>query len=136
NAATPFFTPIIAHLFTRDESVRAGQVAGVTVALAGVAWMVGLDALAGAGHHVLSEIAVLGAALSYGVAGVWGRRLAALPALVIAAAQTLIASVFLIALVLINDGATAIQAAAPETFAAVLSLGALCTAVAYVLYFE
>src|SRR5262245_47899236 len=60
NATVPFFTIIVAHLFTRDEPLATNQLAGVAVALGGIAYMIGLDAISGLGRNVISEFTVLG----------------------------------------------------------------------------
>jgi drug/metabolite transporter (DMT)-like permease len=137
NATVPFFTIIVAHLFTRDEPLAAKQVAGVAVALGGIGCMVGLDAMSGLGRNVIGEFTVLGAALCYGFAGVWGRRLAHHPPLVTSASQTLLSSAVMLPLALLVDGPAALAAASGASLlVAILGLGLLCTAIAYVLFFE
>jgi drug/metabolite transporter (DMT)-like permease len=137
NGTVPFFTIIVAHLFTRDEPIASKQLAGVAVALGGIGCMVGLDAIAGLGRNVIGEFAVLGAALCYGFAGVWGRRLAHHPPLVTSASQTLVSSAVMLPLALLVDGTAPLAAASASTLlVAILGLGLLCTAVAYVLFFE
>ena len=137
NATVPFFTIIVAHLFTRDEPLTTNQLAGVMVALGGIACMVGLDAISGLGRHVIGEFTVLGAALCYGFAGVWGRRLAHHPPLVTSASQTLLSSGVMLPLALLVDGPAALASASGASLlVAILGLGLLCTAIAYVLFFE
>jgi drug/metabolite transporter (DMT)-like permease len=137
NGTVPFFTIIVAHLFTRDEPLATNQLAGVAVALSGIASMVGLDALSGLGRNVMGEFAVLGAALCYGFAGVWWRRLAHQPPLVTSASQTLFSSAVMLPLALLVDGTAPLAAASGASLlVAILGLGLLCTAIAYVLFFE
>jgi drug/metabolite transporter (DMT)-like permease len=137
NATVPFFTIIVAHLFTRDEPLATNQLAGVVVALGGIASMVGLDAISGLGRNVIGEVTVLGAALCYGFAGVWGRRLAHHPPLVTSASQTLLSSAVMLPLALLVDGTAPLAAASGTSLlVAILGLGLLCTAIAYVLFFE
>ena len=135
NATTPFFTLIVAHAFTNDEPMRPGQIAGVAVALAGVACMMGMDVISGLGSDIVGEFAVLGAAFCYGMAGVWGRRLAHHPPLISAASQTLSSSLILLPLALLLGGKTALFTAGATTLLAILGQGVLCTSVAYVLFF-
>lgn len=52
----------------------AHRLAGMALGLAGVALLVGIEALAGTGGQLPAILACLGAALSYGFAGVFGRR--------------------------------------------------------------
>src|SRR4051812_36429155 len=72
NATTPLFTVLVAHAFTRDERATPAKLAGVALGIGGVALMIGLDFTNGLRTHLLSELAVLAAALSYGFAGVFG----------------------------------------------------------------
>jgi len=77
NATTPLFTVLRAHAFTTDEKLSGNRLAGVLIGLLGVAVMIGnqaFDGLAATGPATLAELACLGAALSYGLAGVFGRR--------------------------------------------------------------
>ena len=137
NATVPFFTILVAHQFTRDEPLAANQLAGVAAALGGIACMVGLDAMSGLGRNVIGEFSVLGAALCYGFAGVCGRRLAHHPPLVTSASQTLLSSAVMLPLALLVDGPAALAAASGASLlVAILGLGLLCTAIAYVLFFE
>jgi drug/metabolite transporter (DMT)-like permease len=134
-ATTPFFAIMVAHLVTHDEPLAGNQLAGVAAALSGIACMVGLDAVSGLGRNVIGEFSVLGAALCYGLASVWGRRLGHHPALVTSAATTLISSAMMLPLALMFDGLQPLMAAGAASLLAVLGLGLLCTAIAYVLFF-
>lgn len=84
---------------------------------------------------MLGQIAIVGAALSYAVAGVFGRRFgrAGLAPLQVAAGQTTGASLILLPLALATVG---VPSAGLPAMAAVLGLALLCTAFAYVLYFR
>ena len=78
NATTPFFTVLLAHLLTRDERITGAKLAGLLIGIAGVAAMIGPDALEGLGGAglaaALAQLAMLGAAFSYGCANIFGRR--------------------------------------------------------------
>jgi drug/metabolite transporter (DMT)-like permease len=136
NATTPFFTLLIANWLTRDEPLTANRLAGVAVGLAGVAVMVGIGALENLGTHVAAQFAVLGAALSYGFAGSWGRRLAVNPPIVTAAGQTLCSGLMLAPIAFSTGGFDGLTTASPQALGAVLGLGLLCTAIAYVMFFS
>ena len=135
NATMPFFAIMVAHFLTRDEPLVGNQLAGVAVALSGIGCMVGLDAVAGLGRNVVGEFSVLGAALCYGFASVWGRRLAHHPPLAVSAAQTLCSSAVMLPLALAVDGLQPLMAASADSLIAIAALGLLCTAIAYVLFF-
>jgi drug/metabolite transporter (DMT)-like permease len=74
NATTPLWTVIVAHQFTRDERLSASKAAGLLLGFLGVSVIAGGDT---AGHF-WAILACLGAAVSYGFAGVWGRRFKAM----------------------------------------------------------
>ena len=71
NATTPLFTVIVAHVATRDERAGPAKIAGLLLGFGGVVVMLsGADA----SGDVWAKLACLGAAMSYGLGGVWGRR--------------------------------------------------------------
>jgi len=138
NATTPLFTVVVAHALTRDEKMTAGRLAGVAIGFAGVAAMIGPEALAGLGDDLLAQIACLGATLSYAFAGVFGRRFARMgvaPAQT-AAGQVTASSVLLLPLVLLVDRPWSLPAPGLEVWASLAALALLSTALAYILYFR
>jgi drug/metabolite transporter (DMT)-like permease len=136
NASTPLFTVLLAHLFTRDERMTARKVGGVLFGLAGVAVMIGPDALGGLNGGLLPQLAMLGAAISYACAGIFGRRFAGAPPLVTAAGQVTASSLTLLPLTLIVDRPWLLPPPGARTWAAVAGLALLCTALAYIIYFR
>ena len=83
----PLFTAVLAHYLTLDERLTPRRLAGVLIGMAGVALMVGPDALGGLGADVLAQLAILVAGVSYAFAGIFGRRFAGTPPLVTATGQ-------------------------------------------------
>jgi drug/metabolite transporter (DMT)-like permease len=138
NATTPLFTALLAHALTRDERLTAPRLAGVLVGLAGVAVMMGADALAGAGGTIPGQLACLAAALSYACSGVFGRRFKRLdlPPAVAATGQLTASSVLLLPVALLVDRPWAIAVPGPDVMAAVLAMALLSTALAYLLFFR
>src|SRR3954454_20132125 len=138
NATTPLFGILVAHLLTRDERMTGNRLAGVLVGLAGVAAMVGPDALGRGSGDLAGELACLGAALSYAFAGVYGRRFRTmgLPPLVTAAGQVTATTAMLVPLAALVDRPWTLPTPGVPVLAAVLTLALLCTALAYVLYFR
>ena len=135
NATTPLFTVLLAHVLTRDERLSPAKAAGVLCGLAGVVLVIGPGALAGLGAASLAQVAVLGAAMSYGLAGIFGRRLAGLPPAV-AACGMLTASTVLIApaaLYLEQPWSASLDW---QIGAALLALAGFSTALAYLVYFR
>ncbi|MBE8158069.1 MAG: DMT family transporter [Betaproteobacteria bacterium] len=138
NATTPLFAATAAHFFTQDEKMSGAKIFGIGAGIAGIAVIVGADALAGLGENVWAQLAVLGAACSYGFATVFGLRFrrAGVPPLSAAAGQTAAASVILLPVALASEQVWLMPAPGAETLAAVAVLGLLTTALAYFLYFQ
>ncbi len=78
NATTPLWGVVAAHLFTRDERATPAKIIGVGFGLAGVAAMIGGDALGGLGGNAVAQGACLVATLGYALAGVYARKFVAL----------------------------------------------------------
>ena len=136
NASTPLFTVLLAHIFTRDERLTVHKVGGVLFGLAGVAVMIGPDALGGLHRGVLAQVVMLGAAVSYACAGIFGRRFAGTPPLVAATGQVTASGLTLLALSFLVDQPWRLALPGFRTWAAVAALAVLCTALAYVIYFR
>ncbi len=136
NAATPLFTVVLAALLTEDERMTPSRLGGVLLGLAGVVVMLGPDALDGLGADVLAQLAVLGATLSYALAGIFGRRFHGLRPPVTAAGQLVGATVLILPLALVVDRPWALPPPRLETWAALVGLALVSTALGYVLYFR
>jgi len=87
NACTPLFAMVLAHFVTRDERLSARRLLGVMIGIAGVAAMMGLQILDRIGTELWAQVAMLGAGLSYAIAGLYGRRLRHLPPMATAAGR-------------------------------------------------
>lgn len=136
NATTPLFTVCLAHVLTRDERLRVNRLAGVLFGLVGVVIMIGPAALGGLGANVAAQVAIMGAALSYGFAGIYGRRFKGTSPLVTAAGQLTCSTLIILPVVLSFDRPWAIPVPALTTWAAVMGLALFSTAGAYVIYFR
>ncbi len=138
NATTPLFTVVVGHLLTPDEHLTPLKVVGVAVGFAGTVFMIGPDALGGLGTGVTAQLACLGAALSYAFAGIFGRRFRRMGVapMTAAAGQVCGSAVLLLPLMLVVDRPWALATPHLATWGAVLGVGLLSTAVAYVLYFR
>lgn len=138
NATTPLFTVVLAHWLTADEKLIPSRLSGVTIGFGGVVVLVGPTGLSDLDWGDLGQLAILGAALSYGLAGIYGRRLSPISPTVIAAGSiTASALVMLpIALAVVRASAPAAIRFSPATGMALLSLGVFSTASAYLIYFS
>jgi drug/metabolite transporter (DMT)-like permease len=137
NATTPIFAVIVAGLLLPDERMTPMKIIGVITGFTGVMIMIGLPALHG-DNNLLAQIAIMGAALSYAFAGVFGRRFKAMsiPPLITAAGQVTASTVVMIPLTLWVEGSIDITSPSQGTWAAILALAIFSTAAAYVLYFN
>ena len=135
NATTAFFGAAVGGLLLPDEPLQARKIAGALLGLAGVAVIMGPDLLQGFDPRDLAQLAVLGAALSYAFAGVWGKtRLAAYPPQVNAAGMLIGATALMLPLVLLVEGPPSF-ALPLQVWAALLGLAIFATALAFMLYF-
>lgn len=138
NASTPLFTVILAHVLTSDERMTANKLLGVVVGFAGVAVMIGFDALHSLGTHVLAQLMCLGGALSYAFAGIFGRRFKSMgvPPMTTATGQVIASSILLVPVMLVVDRPWTLATPSAAAIGALLGLAVLSTAFAYVLYFR
>ena len=98
--------------------------------------MVGPAALRGLGLHLLAQIAVLVAAFSYAVAGVYGRRFHRQPSLVTAAGMLSASALMMLPIALLLDRPWTGHAHGATTWAAIVALALLSTGLAYIIYFR
>ena len=129
-AAVPLIGAVLARLSSNGDRVAGSQLAGLLVGVVGVAALVGLD-FSGLRVAALLEIAVV--AVGYAVGPIiLARRLADLPGLgVIACALTVSAlatAPFAVARPPVLDR--------PAVLLSVVVLGVVCTALAFVLFFQ
>ncbi len=136
NATTPLFTVVVAHFLTGNEKLTAGRGLGVLIGFAGVVVMIGADLLQGLGNNLLAQLAVLGAAVAYAFATIYGRRFRQLPPICTAAGQVTASTVMMLPVALLLERPWTLAMPGWQTFAALAGLGAICTAFAYGLYFR
>jgi len=138
NATTPLFTVIVAGILLADERTTPMKLIGVIIGFVGVILMIGPSALSGLGVDVFAQIAVLGAAMSYAFAGVFGRRFKAMGInpVITAAGQVTTSSIILAPLAIYIDRPFSLEIPGLEIVAAIIGLAILSTAVAYILYFR
>lgn len=136
NAATPLFALIAAHLWTADEKLTGARLAGVLTGFAGVAVLVGPGVLGTLGAETWAQIAVLGAAVSYAFAGVFGRRFKGVKPSTAAAGQLTGSSIIMLPLAAFADAPWTLPLPGAEVLCALAGLAALSTALAYVIVFR
>jgi drug/metabolite transporter (DMT)-like permease len=138
NATTPVFAVIVAHFLTRDEKLTANRLIGVLVGLAGVSVIIGPEALRGLGANVLAQLSVLGAAVCYAFAGIYGRRFRRLGVhpVVAAAGQLSASAIMILPVALAVDHPWRLPLPTASVVWAVLGLATISTAFAYIIYFR
>lgn len=135
NGTTAMFGAVVAGLLLKDEPLTARKLIGAGLGLAGVAIIMGPDALRSLDPSNFAQLAVVGAAMSYAFASVWGKlRLAGQPPLMNALGMLIGSTVLMIPMVLWVDGPPSVSLS-PNVWAALLGVAALSTALAYNLYF-
>lgn len=138
NATTPLFGVVVAHYFTGDEKLTAGRLAGVITGFAGVAVMIGADALRSLGVNVFAQLAVLMATFCYAVGTVYARRFRGLglSPLATATGQVTASSMLLIPVMLVVDQPWTLPVPSVTIVASLLGVATLSTALAYIIYFR
>jgi drug/metabolite transporter (DMT)-like permease len=138
NATTPLFTVLIAHAATRDERLSPLRGAGIALGFVGATVIIGPDALLGIGSDVVAQLAVLMAACSYATAAVFGRRFSrmGIRPLPTATGQLTASSLVLLPAALIVDQPWNANPPGPDAIVALLGLGLLSSALAYIVYFR
>ena len=137
NATTPLFTIVVAHVLTRDEKLTVRGVLGLVTGFAGVVVILSPE-IGALGGGTWGQLAVLGAAVSYAFAGVFGKRFARLGAGPFdAAAGQLTASAVVLAIVaaMVEEPWT-LPVPSGAVWASIIGLAVLSTSLAYTIYFK
>jgi drug/metabolite transporter (DMT)-like permease len=135
NAATPIFTMIIAHFLTEDEHITPTRAIGVLFGFGGVIIIIGPNTIQGIDLKGYGQIAILGAAFSYGLSHTYGRRFANMPSSVSAAGMLIGATILSLPPALIIDKPWNLKPDIMST-SAVVGLALLSTALAFFIYFR
>jgi drug/metabolite transporter (DMT)-like permease len=135
NATTPLFTLVVARLFA-GEALTVNKLAGVLLGLAGVAILMGPEALNANASSVLGMACVLGSALFYGFSALWMRRLREIPPLVTSAGQLTCSTVMLLPMAAFADRFWLMPMPSTKALLALVGLAVLATALAYIVFFR
>jgi drug/metabolite transporter (DMT)-like permease len=140
NATTPLFTVLLASVWIGNghEALSWRKGIGVLIGFLGVFLVFGLDARAFSDQSlpiILGELAVVGAAASYGVGGLLSRRYAGEGTGTLVGPMTSLTAALIISIpiTLLWDPPTALPSW--KAIGAVAALGILGTGVAYLFYF-
>ncbi len=118
--------------------MSANRVLGVLAGFSGVILMIGPSALSGATVNLWAQCAVLGAAISYSFAGIFGRRFKAMGVTPLATAtgQVTASAILLAPITAIIEMPWQLDFPAADVWLSVAGIALLSTALAYILYFR
>jgi drug/metabolite transporter (DMT)-like permease len=136
NAMTPIWTVLIATVLTVDEKVTINKLGGILLGIFGLVVMIGPGVLTGLGGPLWAEMAVIGATLSYAFAGILAKRFKGVPPTITSTGQMTASTLIMIPVVLVYDGIPDVASIDSGVWSAILGLGLLSTAFAYILYFS
>ncbi|NVK34161.1 MAG: DMT family transporter [Rhodobacteraceae bacterium] len=138
NATTPIFSILLAHIFLTDERLAPNKLIGVLLGFIGVVLLLGGDIVRGQTLALLGMLACLGAAFSYGIASVYGRRFKQLgyKPTQVAFGQLTASTLMMIPINLLIDKPWHLAPPSNSTWAAILALAIISTAFAYILFFR
>lgn len=138
NATTPIFSILIAHFILTDEGLTFNKLIGVILGFVGVAILLGGAVFTSSSLAILGIIACLGAALSYGFAGVFGRRFKRLgikPS-ISAFGQLAGSSIIILPIMLAFDQPWMLNMPSQSAILSVVTLAIVSTAIAYLIFFN
>ena len=130
-ASDPLFIVVLALPFDASERPSGARLIGLILGLVGVAVLFGLD-VGGDALGVLGGAMVLGAAVCYAISALLVKTLSDVPRLGSVTVTLGMAAVVLAPVALLNPPS---HAPGPAAIASLLTLGLVCTALAYVLYY-
>src|SRR6476659_5118049 len=127
--SVPIFNALLAFAFFREARVGGIRLVGLGIGFVGVALLVGAQPHG----KLLAALAVVGMALCYAIGTLLaGRHLRGTPPLVVALASTAVST---LAVLPVGVAQAPSESWHPKTIAAILVLGFVGTAVAYLLFF-
>ena len=136
NASTAIFGVFVAAMVFKDERLTANRFIGITLGFFGVLVAIGVENLAQFDPRSLGQLAVVGGALSYALAGSWARvTLSDMRPEVAAAGMVGASTVMMLPLAYVIEGPMSFDLA-PRTWIAILYYAVFATAGAYLLYYR
>lgn len=135
NGTTAILSAVVASMLLADERLNTAKIIGALSGLGGIAVIMGLSAISSFSLTSLAQLAILGAALSYSFASVWGRvQLGGQPPLMNALGMLIGSTVLMFPLVLWHDGLPRLDLSL-TVWQALFGLAVICSSFAYILYF-
>jgi drug/metabolite transporter (DMT)-like permease len=135
-ATTPLFTILLAHRFTHDERVTFNKLAGIFLGIAGVAVVMGPEALAGFTTEVVAKLCLIAAAMLYAVGSIFAKRFAGYQPLKIASMQMTCGFLISLPLALIIDHPWTLPMPSATALAGLAFTGIFGSALAAITFFR
>lgn len=134
NATTPLFVALVTGLVWRTEPLTPARLLGIGCGVAGVAVLVGPDALLG--QDIWGQAACLLASVSYGFGAPYAKRIAGVAPTSMALGQLTASSLTMLPLALLIDQPWTQPLPGPAAWGALLGIALLSTSVAYIVFFD
>ena len=132
NASAPIWTAVFALFFVQSERVTGTRLAGIVIGFVGIVFLIGFEPRGG-DNVMVGSIAVVSAAALYAIGALYtGRRLRGTSPLGVALGSMLWATLFTLPLGLARLPGHGVTW---DAMLSVVALGAVATALAYLLYF-
>ena len=133
-STTPIFAFLITWGITRHEPATLLKLAGAILGLAGTVAIIGLDALSALDTHILAEIVILIATISFACATIFGMRLTDYDPMVVAAGSLLYGGLVLLPFALLIDHPWTLRPTA-DALAATVAMGIFSSALGLMLFY-
>lgn len=136
NATTPFWTVMIASGLIRQESPSLNTILGIVLGIIGTIVLIGPELILQTGGPLWPKLAIFGATLSYGFAGVFAKHVTLGTPENVATGQLTASTLWMIPLIGLVEGVPTLSGHDLKFWAAIIALATICTAFAYILYFR
>jgi drug/metabolite transporter (DMT)-like permease len=137
NGTTPLFTVVLAHYFTDDDKMTSTKLGGTILGFLGLIMLVAPSLLEGFQLESFGLVALVFAAVCYGVTIVFSRKyLSNYPPLVAPTGQLAMATLFLLPLSLVFEQPGNLSMPSLPALASWVALSLLGTAVGFIVYYH
>ncbi len=135
-ATGPLIALILAHFFSTDDRFTVFKFFGVIIGFSGVLIILGPDTFSGVGENIIAQLATMVAAMCYACSGILVRRVKEKSNTVITASILISATLLILPVSLFFEAPwNALPSSSWESLSALVYLGIIPTALAFVLRF-
>lgn len=137
NGTTPLFTIIFAHFFIPEDRINPPKLLGTLIGFVGLVLLVGPSFLQGAESTFWGLLAIIGAAVCYGISIVYIKiHMATLPPFVAPTGQLLTATLILLPLSIFIENPFVMPLPSWQATSSLLALAVFGTAIAFIVYYH